>query len=97
MFCLFVVCVSCDCLRYARGVVIDEETRLPIEKAMVINETDYIYTDSLGRFEVMSMTVSLCGCPKMKLSFEKEGYEKVTKKYHYSDKHNIIVLKKQTE
>lgn len=75
---------SCDCLQHVQGVVLDAETQLPIHSVMVIDDnlTDslsttnlIIYTDSIGEFDFTSMAVDLFGCPKISLSFKKEGYE----------------------
>jgi len=97
---IVVAFISCDCLRHVQGVVIDFETRLPIDKVMVKeNGRDWaIHTDSLGNFEFTSMTGGLFGCPKISLSFEKEGYNKDTKKYKSCCTDNaVVVLKKQAE
>ena len=83
---IVVVFTSCDCLQHIQGVVVDSETRLPINKVMVkrvMEKEDSrnraIYTDSLGNFEITSMTGGIFGCAKISLSLEKEGYNKVKK------------------
>lgn len=80
---MFIVAVStsCDCLQHIQVVVVDSETRLPIDKVMVKeSRRDLVmYTDSLGNFEIISMTGGIFGCPKISLSLEKEGYNKVKK------------------
>ena len=85
---------SCDCLQHVQGVVIDSETQLPINKVMVKEKSkDWIgYTDSLGYFEYTSMTVGLFGCPRVSLSFEKEGYNKTTNIYKSCCTDNTIVI-----
>jgi len=90
---------SCRCYRQVNGVVIDYNTREPIDKVTIIDEIDrVIYTDSLGHFEYFSMYGKLFRCGKIKLSFEKEGYKKVTKKYNSCCTDNdVVVLKKQAE
>lgn len=95
---VFAVFTSCDCLRHVQGVVIDAETRLPIDKTMVKEkDSDWvIHTDSIGSFEFTSMAGGLFGCPKISLSFEKEGYITQNKKYKSCCTNNaIVVLKKQ--
>lgn len=92
--------VSCDCLQHVQGVVIDAKTQLPIDKVMVKESSrDWIiHTDSLGHFEITSMTGGLFGCPKILLSFEKKGYIKIYKKYKSCCTDNVIVvLEKQKE
>lgn len=97
---LIFIITSCDCLQHVQGVVIDAKTNLPIEKVAVKEDSRawIIYTDSVGTFEFTSMTGGLFSCPKISLSFEKEGYGKVTKKYKSccSD-HVIVILEKQTD
>ncbi|MDR1846537.1 MAG: carboxypeptidase-like regulatory domain-containing protein [Bacteroidales bacterium] len=79
---IVLIFVSCDCLIRVQGTVIDMETKLPIDKVSisVIKKTHIIYTDSLGNFELTSMSGGLFGCPNIVVSFEKEGYKKVSKK-----------------
>jgi hypothetical protein len=95
----FAIFTSCDCLQHVQGVVIDYETQLPIDNVKIMKDTEgIIYTDSLGNFDITTMTGGLFGCPKISLSFEKEGYDKVAKKYKSCCTDNIVVvLKKQTE
>lgn len=105
---VFTVLSSCTFSRYVQGVVIDTETKLPVSKVIVkiveennldlIVDTDsFVYTDSLGGFELLSPTAGLFICPKMTLSFEKEGYNEVIKKYRNWNKNVVILLKKQAE
>ena len=93
---LFIVAAfsSCDCLQHVQGVVIDSQTRLPIDKVVITeNSRDWVvYTDSLGYFEYTSMTVGLFGCPRVSLSFEKEGYNKTTNIYKSCCTDNTIVI-----
>ena len=96
------VFTSCDCLQHVQGVVIDSATRLPIDKVMVKeNSKDWvIHTDSLGNFGFTSKTggLGLSNCPKISLSFEKEGYKKATRKYKSCCTDNaVVILEKQTE
>ena len=95
---MFIVAVStsCDCLQRIQVVVVDSETRLPIDKVMVKeSRRDLImYTDSLGHFEITSMTGGIFGCPKISLSLEKEGYNKVKKKYKCCTGNVVIALER---
>ncbi len=81
-------CVSCECFQHVQGVVIDSVTRLPIDHVTVkntrIKNSDIygtLHTDSLGHFDISPKAIGLFGCPKVSLSFEKEGYKKVIIKY----------------
>ena len=96
---IVVVVVSCDCLQHVQGKVIDSETQQPISEVIVQKDTGYvIYTDSIGNFDFTTMTGGLFGCPKIKLSFEKEGYIKTSKEYKSCCTDNVIVvLEKQTK
>ena len=99
------VLTSCDCLQHVQGVVLDAETQLPIDSVMVIdnNLTDslsttdlIIYTDSIGEFDFTSMAVGLFGCPKISLSFKKEGYEITNRKYKSCCTEGVVInLKKK--
>ncbi len=103
---VFAVLSSCTFTRYVQGTVIDSETRLPIGNVkigednspdLIVNADSFIYTDSLGNFKIISPTAGLFVCPKMSLSFEKEGYNKVTKIYRNWNDNAVIVLEKQAE
>ena len=99
---MFIVAVStcCDCLQHIQVVVVDSETRLPIDKVMVKESRRdlAIYTDSLRNFEFTSIVGGLFRCSKISLSLEKEGYNKVRKKYKSCCTDNIvIILEKQAE
>lgn len=91
-----IVFVSCDCLQSVQGSVVDEATKQPISNVIVIKDNrDTIYTDSIGNFKIIGMTGGFFGCPKLSLSFVKEGYHKTTKRYPSCCKESSIVgLKK---
>lgn len=96
---VFVASTSCDCLQHVTGVVVDFETQLPIDNVKIIRDTSrVVYSDSLGYFVFTSMTGGVFGCPKILLSFEKEGYIKENKKYKSCCTDNsVVVLKKQAQ
>jgi hypothetical protein len=64
---------------------------------VIINADSFVHTDSLGHFEIFSPAAGLFVCPKISLSFEKEGYNKVTKKYRNWNDNVVVVLEKQEE
>jgi len=96
---IFAVFTSCDCFQHVQGIVIDSETQLPIDSVKVMRDAErIIYTDSFGNFEIASVTGGLFACPKISLSFEKEGYNKATKKYKSCCTDNtVVVLEKQVK
>ena len=79
--------------------MVDSETRLPIDSVVVKESGMYFtHTDNLGNFEFTSMIGGLFRSPKISLSFGKEGYNKVRKKYKSCCTDNIvIILEKQVE
>lgn len=87
---LFIVCfVTCDCFMLIKGKVIDSETKLPIKDVKIIatERPKSVFTDSLGYFEFI-----IHGCIDIKLSFEKEGYNTITKEFNPSCSDSIIIL-----
>lgn len=96
-------CVSCECFQHVQGVVIDSKTRLPIDNVVVKNTKiknnnicGALHTDSLGQFDTYPMAIGLFGCPKVSLSFEKEGYKKAVIKYKSCCTDNAeVVLEKE--
>lgn len=96
---IVVAFTSCKCLHHVQGIVIDTETRLPIDNVVVKESGMYfMHTNSCGNFEFTSMIGGLFRCSKISLSLEKEGYNKVRKKYKSCCTDNIvIILEKQAE
>ena len=92
---------SCDCGQHIEGIVIDQDTQQPIDSVIIIrNKMDqYIYTDSLGKFNITGVTVGgWFGYPGMSVSFIKNGYKKVTKRYkNWNDVPITIILEKSIE
>ena len=69
--------VSCEGIHHVEGVVTDAETKLPIGGALIIrNNSDTLYTDSLGRFEVSHRMTAIgpFGYPGMSVTFMKKRY-----------------------
>lgn len=90
---------SCDCLQHVQGRVVDSETQQPLRGVRVKRDVNVVVlTDSVGNFEFTTMTGGLFGCPKISLSFEKEGYNNVVRKYKSCcTESNIVELKKQVK
>jgi hypothetical protein len=104
LFFLISVLASCDCLQHVQGYVFDAETQLPIDSVLIVNNnlSDSlsnnglgIYTDSLGRFDYTSLSIGLFGCPKISLSFIKEGYDTTNNKYKSCCTDEVTVNLKQ--
>jgi hypothetical protein len=77
------------------GILIDDETRLPIDGVKITKVTNITideYTDSFGHFEYHAISGGLLGCPKIVLAFEKEGYNTITKEYEACAGHNTVVV-----
>lgn len=91
---LFIVCfVACDCIIEPYGKVIDSETKLPIGEVKVIvdyDEDHYFYTDSLGNYSLSQITGCSCKCAT--ISFEKEGYNKITQEFNTSSSDDITIM-----
>lgn len=88
--------LSCECTRTADGVVLDEKSLLPIDSVLVkgvVNVYNQEYTDSTGRyFMTTGMTGAVGGCPDIKISFSKEGYQSLT--LTNPDDDNVYMKKK---
>jgi hypothetical protein len=94
-----VIIHSCDCLQHVHGIVIDAETQLPLENALIKKAESKgvvcIYTDSLGCFDFTAIRGALFSCPKISLSFEKKDYIGVNKEYKSCCTENVVIdLKK---
>ncbi len=71
---------SCDCLQYSRGVVLDSNTKLPVDSVCIQVENTinlYTYTDSIGNFTLEATSGSFLSrsCPPMKVFVAKPKYE----------------------
>lgn len=72
---------SCEGYRTADGVVIDKNTRLPLDSVFVNVTTGNasIYTDSTGMFSLSNqMGGCVFGCKDIMVEFSKDGYQKIT-------------------
>jgi hypothetical protein len=85
--------IACDCIRPARGVVIDEITKQPIEGVLVQNNNRSIKTMQDGRFDVSMITgFILYRCPDIKVTFTKSDYQ--TLEIINPKKDTILLMKK---
>ncbi len=74
--------LSCECRRSANGQILDESTLLPLDSvnvkglSVLFNED---VSDSAGNYILGStMTGTVGGCPDLKVTYSKEGYETLT-------------------
>ncbi|MEI6349321.1 MAG: hypothetical protein WCP69_15350 [Bacteroidota bacterium] len=88
MITLMITLCSCDCYLRVQSVIVDSKTKLPIVnsgitdyKNCVRDSSEFVYSDSNGRFQYFARTTSLFGCPKVVLLIRKSGYEDLIKKY----------------
>lgn len=75
---------SCDCIQQATGIVLDRQTRKPIDNVSLgkyekeDSANSYsrrIYTDKQGHFDYHSTSGGLRKCPDLILYFNKQGYK----------------------
>jgi len=75
---------SCDCIQQATGVVLDRQTKAPVENVALgkyekpDTNNSYsrrIYTDSKGQFDYRSTSGGFIKCPDLILYFDKQGYK----------------------
>ena len=69
---------GCDCNQHVTGIVLDLNTNEPIAGAYVQNSMknkDHSFTDSLGRFEIKSISGGFRKCPPMNVAVTKNDYE----------------------
>ncbi len=69
--------ISCDCLQNGSGIIVDEETKKPINK-VEIKEVgkDFIQeSDENGYSEIRHITGGLFSCPDMTIIVSKKEYQ----------------------
>lgn len=71
-----ILCTSCDTFLYLSGTVVDSANKLPVDSVRIYignQRENWIYTDSLGRFNINQMAVGgFFGYPGIKMSLEKK-------------------------
>lgn len=74
---------SCDCYIHVKGTVVDSKTQKPIKGVVVYNKnkpTDATETDSLGNFELTSISGGIFRVPPMKVATMYIGFKEVQTK-----------------
>lgn len=74
---------ACDCFVNYRGVVLDAETRQPVEKAKVLFDQKTYETDQDGYFEINYITGV---CPEVKFEVIKSGCLTYEENFEHNDK-----------
>lgn len=90
--------IGCDCLREVSGVVLDQESRSPINGAEVRERHkngSYDFhsssTDALGAFEFGDVSGGF-QCPDVELHFSKDGYVPLDRTFpHFSSGDTIFM------
>ena len=70
--------VACDCAQCVSGIVIDNETHIPLNNVTVYKKNQVLEkttTDANGYFEIFSISGGFFSCPPMTVVFECENYE----------------------
>jgi len=76
--------VGCDCAYEVSGIVLDEDTRMPIPEVFVARDSvfkrDLVVSDSAGRFDFSDVDGGWT-CPELRLYYGKQGYVLFEKYY----------------
>lgn len=88
--------LSCEGYECNHGVVIDSNTRKPIDSVLCVsNGGDKVYTNSYGRYEDVCSPFGGCmpKCSELEIEFSKDGYKNLKEK----SKFDTIRLEKKTQ
>lgn len=91
--------ISCDSFRYAQGIVLDKETKMPLANIDLHNipssKYEYILakTDSIGHFEFRYTTSGIFGGPH-EFWIKQDGYQPIKVKYKNDTIPIIVELEK---
>jgi 5-hydroxyisourate hydrolase-like protein (transthyretin family) len=78
-----ILLISCDCVQRATGVVLDKETKLPVQNVAIgkyvkEDSANYYarreYTDKDGHFDYRSVSGGIMHCPDLRLYFSQQQY-----------------------
>ena len=102
LFCLFVLLFltsmlySCDCNQIVEGIVLDKDTKQPVDSVYIQNiqkHYDKSFTNEKGHFVIRSISGGIGGCPTMKLELTKGSYETKTLEIESGKRDTIYLLK----
>lgn len=94
---------SCDCFQHATGIVLDRQTRKPIENVSLYkfkkndsanSYSKRIYTDKQGQFDYHCTSGGLMGCPDLILYFNKQGYKTIKMTFESFSTNDTVFLDK---
>jgi hypothetical protein len=97
------ILTSCDCMQLLNGVVVDKETRQPLDNVAIgqYKKEDpnqpyskRFYSDSTGQFGYHSISGGLLGCPDLELYFSKVGYKTSKQSFKSYTQFDTIYLEK---
>jgi hypothetical protein len=97
--------ISCECDQNTHGIVIDSETKLPLDKVLLSEkphtttseDNDLIFqTKEDGTYDYSVLSEALSGCPDITLYFFKSGYSTVKQTFtsgSYGDTVYMVKIK----
>ena len=92
---------ACDYIQQARGVVLDTQTKQPIDHVIIENfevadSTNHysksIHSNNKGEFDFMIIRGGLKRYPNLILYFNKQGYKTFSKSFDSVSKNDTIYL-----
>lgn len=79
LFSFTLLLIGCECYPTRKGVILDQNTRLPIENAQIQFGSSQCLSDAQGHFEI-----SANGC-NLKLTVTKDGYKPFGARFSNND------------
>jgi hypothetical protein len=86
--------ISCDCLTYKSGIILEAQTGEPVEGAKITFNDQETYSDSTGYFSIIKVSGF---CPKEALIVTKDAYKSFELKVGYSGDYVTYTIKNQKE
>jgi len=99
IFIAFTFLISCDCHQVVKGIIIDSETKKPIEHVEVYNKNkrwNNTITDENGFFELTNISGGFT-CPPMKIIIRHENYDKVETEIDAGKQKNLLLVRRKFE
>jgi 5-hydroxyisourate hydrolase-like protein (transthyretin family) len=94
---------SCDCIQKASGIVLDRQTKKPIDSASIgkyekedtaNSYSRRIYTNKQGQFDYHSTSGGVRKCPDLVLYFNKQGYKTTKMRFESLSTRDTVFLDK---
>jgi hypothetical protein len=94
---------SCDCIQHATGVVLDRQTKQPIERVSLgkyekedaaNSYSKRVYTDDKGWFDYQSTSGGIRHCQDLALYFNKKGYKPAKMTFNAYSQNDTVYLDK---